>query len=384
MVKSIRVEQKVGHGDVSRVVAVGLDLSDKTASFYAIDEDGECVERGTVALRREVVEQWAKRYPRTLIALEAGTHSPWISRTLARVGHEGVVAHPAKVPLITKNQRKSDRVDPELLARLARFERKLLCEITHRSEEAQRDLQTIRSREVAVGARTKMIGHVRGTVKAYGLRIPKCSTVSFVRKAREVLEDSMNEMLQPMFAMIEQLSEMIATYDRKVEALVETKYPEAKQLMQIRGVGALTALAYVLVLEDPHRFASSRVAGAYVGLVPARDQSGNADPQLRITRAGDRLLRRLLVQSAQYILGPFGVDCDLRRHGEAIASRGGKNAKKRAAVAVARKLAVLLHRLWVSGEVYDPLHNANRQQMEMAARATAAFGPHACVPPSSV
>jgi transposase len=133
-------------------------------------------------------------------------------------------------------------------------------------------------------------------------------------------------------------------------------------LRQVEGVGPLTALTFVLTLEDPYRFEKSRSVGAYLGLVPASDKSGDRDPQRRISKEGDEMLRKLLVGSAHYILGPFGGDSDLRRHGEKIASRGAKNAKKRAAVAVARKLAVLLHRLWVTGEVYDPLYNAHRSQ----------------------
>jgi len=126
----------------------------------------------------------------------------------------------------------------------------------------------------------------------------------------------------------------------------------------VEGVGALTALTFVLTVGDPHRFEKSRSVGAYFGLVPATAQSGDRDPQKRISKEGDEMLRKLLVSSAHYILAPFGSDSDLRRHGEKIASRGGKNAKKRAVVAVARKLSVLLHSLWVSGEVYDPLRNA--------------------------
>jgi transposase len=107
--------------------------------------------------------------------------------------------------------------------------------------------------------------------------------------------------------------------------------------------------------------------GAYLGLVPATDRSGDRDPQKHISKEGEEMLRKLLVSSAHYVLGPFGSDSDLRRHGEKIASRGGKNAKKRAAVAVARKLCVLLHRLWVSGEVYDPLYNTHRRQEQKEA-----------------
>lgn len=366
MTKSIRI-QSSGKRELDVVVCVGLDLGDKSSSFYAIDDEGEMVERGKVMMRKTVIEEWAKRYPSgTVVAMEAGTHSPWVSRTIAAAGHDAVVANSSKVPLISKNQKKSDRNDPEILARLARFDRKLLYEIEHRGEEAQKDLQIIRSREIAVGARTKLVSHVRGTVKAYGLRVPKCSTPAFVNKATECLDESLLETLKPVLDVIDNLSTTIHEYDRRIKELVETRYPEAQILMQIRGVGALTALAYVLVIEDPSRFDRSRSVGPYVGLVAVSDQSGEHDPELRITKAGDRLLRRLLVQSAHYIMGPFGVDCDLRRHGEAIASRGGKNAKKRAAVAVARKLAVLMHRLWITGDVYDPLYNTKKRQKELA------------------
>jgi transposase len=137
-------------------------------------------------------------------------------------------------------------------------------------------------------------------------------------------------------------------------------------LCQVEGIGPLTALTFVLTLEDPYRFERSRSVGAYLGLVPATYRSGDRDPQKRISKEGDqmlrKMLRKLLVGSAHYVLGPFGSDSDLRRHGEKIASRGAKNAKKRAAVAVARKLSVLLHRLWVGGEVYEPLYNAHRRQ----------------------
>jgi transposase len=173
--------------------------------------------------------------------------------------------------------------------------------------------------------------------------------------------------LGPILEQISSLTERIRQYDLKLEALSKEHYPETELLRQVEGVGGLTALTFVLTLEDPYRFEKSRSVGAYLGLVPATDQSGDRDPQKRISKEGDQMLRRLLVGSAHYALGPFGSDSDLRRHGQKIAARGGKNSKKRAAVAVGRKLSVLLHRLWVSGEVYDPLHNANRRQHKEAA-----------------
>lgn len=349
------------------VAAVGMDLSDRTGRFHAIDDEGLTVETGTVTLLAPELQRWAMSMGPTVIAIEAGTHSPWISRLLSACGHEVIVANPVKVALITQNVNKTDPVDAEYLARLARVDRALLFPIQHRGEQAQIDLQVIRTREIAVQVRTKLIGHVRGAVKSFGARLPKCSTEAFVNTTKELIPEALRGALGPMFEQIEQLTKTIAGYDRQVDKLVEERYPEVEGLTQIKGVGTLTGLAYVLVLEDAGRFQNSRSVGAFLGLTSKKDQSGKSDPQRGITKAGDRLLRRLLIQSAQYILGHFGVDSDLRRHGERIAARGGKRAKKRATVAVARKLSVLLHRLWVSGEVYDPLRNSRQMELETAA-----------------
>ncbi len=340
------------------VVAIGIDLSDRTGKFYAIDDEGKMIAEGTIALRTPELEKWAMSIGRTVIAIEAGTHSPWISRLLARCGHEVIVANPVKVALITQNVHKTDPVDAEYLARLARFDRELLFPIQHRGEQAQIDLQVIRTRDIAVKMRSTAISHVRGAVKSLGGRLSKCSTDAFVNTARKEVPEALKTALDPMFDQIDQLTKTIDGYKRKIEKLVEQRYPEVERVAQIKGVGALTGLAYILVLEDAKRFADSRSVGAYLGLTSKKDQSGDSDPQRGITKAGDRLLRRLLVQSAHYIQGPFGVDSDLRRHGEKIAARGGKRAKKRATIAVARKLSVLMHRLWVSGETYEPLRNS--------------------------
>jgi len=269
--------------------------------------------------------------------------------------------------LIYENDRKCDRVDAESLARLARLDPKLLAPIHHRDASRQADLAVIRARAAVVAARTQLINAMRGMVKAIGGRLPSCSTKSFHLKVDSAIPESLRLALEPLLAEISSLSESIRSYDRQIEELAKTKYPETTVLRQVTGVGALTTLSFVLTLEDPHRFGKSRDVGAYLGLRPKQRESGNSAPQLGITKAGDHELRRLLVQSAQYILGPFGPDTDLRRWGLKLAERGGKNAKKRAVVAVARKLAVLLHRLWVSGEVYEPLREANPKQALEAA-----------------
>jgi transposase len=345
----------------------GIDVGDRYSYLCLLDtETGEVIEEGRIATSKEAFElRFAGRRPMR-VAIETGTHSPWISRLLEECGHEVLVANARKLRLIYAEGKKTDRLDAENLARLARLDPRLLSPVRHRGRESQVHLALVRSREALVGARTKLVNHVRGTVKAFGERLPKCSARSFHVKAAERIPDELKPALEPVLATIASLTARIGDYDRRLEALARELYPETELLRRVRGVGALTALAFVLTLEDPARFEDSRAVGAYLGLVPKKDQSGESDPQRRISRRGDELLRKLLVGCAHYILGPFGQDSDLRRHGEKMAERGGKNAKKRAVVAVARKLSVLLHRLWMTGEAYEPLHNANRAGPRLA------------------
>ena len=203
-------------------------------------------------------------------------------------------------------------------------------------------------------------------MKSFAHRLPKCPARSFHKRAAEHIPEALRPALEPILEQISSLTERIRQYDRKLETICEEHYPQTELLRQVEGIGPLTALTFVLTLEDPYRFEKSRSVGAYLGLVPARDHSGDRDPQKHISKEGNEMLRKLLVGSAHYILGPFGSDSDLRRHGEKIASRGAKNAKKRAVVAVARKLAVLLHSLWISGEVYEPLRNTHRSGVRAA------------------
>jgi transposase len=295
---------------------------------------------------------------RCLVVIEAGAHSPWVSALMERCGHEVVVASSDAAEGNKKRGRKNDFRDAEFLARQGRADRELLRPIKHRGERAQIDLSYIRSRDCLVRMRTQAVNFVRGTVKVFGERLSGCDSYMFERKARAAIPEKLRGSLWPLLDTIEGLTRQIKQFDHEVEKLCQ-KYPETKRLTQVAGVGSLTASAFVLTLEDPKRFPKSRKAGAYAGLVPKQDVSCAQAPQLGIAKTGNKYLRRLLITSAHYILGPLcRVDSDLRRHGDAIAQRGGKNAKKRAAVAVARKLAVLLHRLWLTGETYEPLYNA--------------------------
>jgi transposase len=346
-------------------MTAGVDIGDKYSYLCLIDtESGEVVEEGRLrtnpkAFRRRFASEQPMR-----IAIEAGTHSPWVSRLLEECGHEVLVANARKLRLIYANKRKTDEMDAENLARLARVDPKLLYPLKHRGQECQTHMAIVRSREALVGTRTQLVNHVRGTVKSFGGRLPKCPARSFHKRASEHIPEALLAALGPILEQIGSLTERIRQYDRQLEAISKEHYPETDLLRRVEGIGPLTALTFVLTLEDPHRFEKSRSVGAYLGLVPATDRSGDSDPQKRISKEGDQMLRKLLVSSAHYILGPFGSDSDLRRHGEKIASRGGKNSKKRAAVAVARKLSVLLHRLWVTGEIYDPLYNTRRRAQQ--------------------
>jgi transposase len=366
----------MGHGskraqalaDCERVI--GVDLSDKTARYAELDPSptSEAVlAEGSVRLTEAGLRKHFGERARCRIALEVGAQSRWVSQLLEGLGHEIIVANPRQIALIFRNQRKTDRLDAENLARLARADRQLLRPIQHRRAETHADLVQIRARDLFVRQRTAAINFVRGELKTEGVRVGRCSAETFARKAWPVLPGSLRSGLGPVVLEIARLTQRIRRSDRAIEQLAAEKYPETGAHRQVGGVGALTALAYVLTLEEPRRFRRSRAVGAYLGLTPRLDNSGERAPELGLSKAGDPYLRRLLVQSAHYILGPFGPDCDLRRWGLHLAGAGSKARKHRAVAAVARKLAVLLHHLWVTGEVYDPLYDAHRREQEMAA-----------------
>ncbi|MDZ7800516.1 MAG: IS110 family transposase [Trueperaceae bacterium] len=336
----------------------GVDIGDDTSSVCILDAaSGDVLEETRVRTRVADVERYFARLDPLRVAIETGTHSSWIARAISDAGQDVTIANAAHVRLIHGSKRKNDRLDAEKLGRLLRYDRALLAPITHRGRAAQLDLSVLRARDALVRARTLLINHVRGVVKSYGQRIPKCETSAFSKHAASHVPPDLLPALQPQIEAIAHLTEQIRSADRRVAELCRTTHPETAVLTQVHGVAETTALTYVLTLEDPNRFHRSRDVGAYLGLTPGQRQSGGRDPDRHITKAGDRALRRLLIQCAQRILGKRGIDSDLKRHGQRIMQPGTKEAKRRAVVAVARKLAILLHRLWITGEVYEPLHN---------------------------
>jgi transposase len=341
-------------------LTIGLDLGDRTSHYCILNEAGEVILESKIPTTPKGIEEVFSKIPRNRIALETGTHSPWVSRELTQLGHEAIVAHARNVRLIGDSSRKDDRLDARTLARLARIDPGLLGPVRHRSAKAQIHMTVIRARAALVSSRTALVNAARGLTKSYGQRLRKCGTEQMNRESAKGMSEELRDVLDPLLAEIESLTERIAEYDERIEKIAKEVYSQVAVLRQVKGVGPLIALTFVLTLDDPHRFRRSRDVGCFLGLRPGRRNSGMSEPQLHISKEGDRYLRTLLVQAAHYILGPFGEDSDLRRWGLKLAERGGKNAKKRAVVAVARKLAVLLHKLWVSGEVYEPLRNNHK------------------------
>ena len=354
----VQKEADVSDSSKKSVEVVGIDIGDKTSALCGLDENRNVLLRSTFATTRKGLGKAIEGLSPKLIVLEAGTHSAWMNNALESLGHTPVVANPRRLALIFRDVNKNDDVDAEKLARLGALDVELLSPIKHRNEQTQCHLALLKTREAYVKARTQFVNLARSTAKILGYRLPSCSSASFHHKVAQHIPKPLRPALIPLLATIETLTCDIAEVDRKVKFLCEHVYTETKNLQTVVGVGPLTALTFVLTLEDPSRFPNSRVVGAYAGLTPRQDRSGDKNPQLGITKAGNKELRRLLITCAHYILGWRGPDTALRRHGERIAERGGKNAKKRAVVAVARKLAVILHRMWITGEDYDPEHKS--------------------------
>lgn len=344
-------------------VTIGLDTGDRTTHFCVLG-DGQVASRGSFPTSRRGVDTAVatalSAYQGAQVVLEAGSQSPWLSRHLTASGFRVHVVDPRRVQLISKDPRKTDRRDAELLARLEAGMPELLGRVHHRSEQAQADLALIRTRDQLVRMRTSLVQCCRGLAKAAGARLPSAGTSAFPKRVREAVPASLLPALEIVLGQIESITKSIRESERRIEEVAKERYPEIARLQKINGVGIITATAFVLTIEDASRFQDSRCAASWIGLCPRSHASGDSNPQLGISKSGDGYLRRLLVQSGHYILGPFGADSDLRRFGQRLEARGGRAARKKAATAVARKLAVLMHRLWRNRLTYDPLRNANR------------------------
>jgi transposase len=348
-------------------MTVGLDLGDRWSHYWIENKDGEMVESGKTKTTREALSAHFPAGPPMRIALETGTHSNWVRTHLESLGHQVIVANARQLRAITGSDRKSDPQDARKLAMYARIDPSILCPIQHRSLQTQQDVAVVRARAALVRARTMLINAARGLAKASGHRLPTCASERFAARSRTVLPAGLEASVGPLLEQTDQLSLEIQKMEVDIEKLANQSYPETARLKQVPGVGPITALTYLLTIEDPSRFGKSRDVGSFLGLCPRQSQSGKRDPQLGISKAGNGYLRLLLVQCAHRVMWNRAPDSALKRWGVRLCERGGKNAKKRAVVAIARKLSVLLHKLWVSGDSYDPLYGCRRDSGHVAA-----------------
>lgn len=337
---------------------LGMDMSDRSLVVSLRQPDGTVAQSMTLPLTRDLLSLYLRSVKdlRPVVAFETGTHSNWVYDLVKELGFDRIIVADARMlKMIYQSDKKCDRVDSETLARFAQACPELLHATQPRGEQARRDRRLLSARHIAVQARTKVITHIRGLVKATGARLKSCDADDFV-DLRDTVPADLVEVLDPVFEAIRKLDEAIGIYDELVEKRCKDD-PVIAQLTQITGVGNITALAFVSCIENPARFKKNRTVGAFVGLCPRVDKSGEIERQLGITKRGDGYLRQLLVSSAQTILRKSSPATDLKRLGHKIATRGGKKAKRHAAVAVARKLAVLMLVLWKTGDKYEPLRN---------------------------
>ena len=337
-------------------LTIGIDLGDVWSHYCTLNQQGEVIDRGRFRTTPKAIEKWFVDVPQARVAMEAGVHSIWISEQLQELGHEVIVANVRELRAISHSDRKSDQVDAEKLARYARLDPSILRPIAHRTVEQQQALTLIRARALMVRLRTAAINAVRGLTKACGHRMPASATPCFAQRSMAAMPPGLGEALGPVLQQIAEMTLKIEQYDRQIQQLGQIEYPETQALLKVHGVGHLTALTFVLTLGNKERFKRSRDVGCYLGLRPMRSQSGEHDPQLGITHAGNAYLRSLLIECSNHILRPQGKDSALRQWGLRLAGRGGKQARSKAVVAVARKLAVLLHRLWITQEPYMPFY----------------------------
>jgi transposase len=330
---------------------IGIDLGDKMSRYLILDEEGLAVEEGSF---RNNVDSIAKHFGnrgRARVAMEVGTQSAWIAREFSKLGHEVIVANARELKWITSSDDKNDRNDARKLARLARADRNLLAPVEHRTAEQPAELAVIRARDALVRSRTLLVNTARSLAKGFGLRLPASITHTFGARALAGLAEHLHQAMRGLLEQIDALGEKIGDYDQRVQE-VAARHPEVERLASVPGVGTLTAATFVLTLGRRERFAHSRDVGGFLGLRPRQRQSGERDPQLGISKSGDKYLRKLLVQCAHHILGHWGKDSALRQWG--LSKSEGSAGKKRAVVAVARKLAVVLHRMWMTGEKFKP------------------------------
>lgn len=329
-------------------IYAGLDVSDKTTHICVVDGEGVVVRRNVVASDPEVLAKWLKRHCPSLarVVLETGALSTFLYHGLIErdVPAVCICARHAKKALSARIN-KSDANDAESLAQLSRTG--WFKAVHMKAEGTHIDRAALKVREQLIKSRNACANQLRGLLKLFGLRLGEVTTPGKRAERLAALfaqKPELKPVMTPLIQSLEALEAQIGSSTKQLTARAATD-PVATRLMSVPGVGPIAALTYVSSIEDPARFARGRDAGAFAGLVPRRNQSGERDYKGRISKAGDPMLRHALYEAANSLLVRVKRPSALQSWGKTIAETKGP---KRARVALARKLAILLHRLWQS------------------------------------
>ena len=374
--------------DMEYCTTIGIDVSDGTSRICMMTKvNGErrVIEEKTVKTSKAGFREYLADKDRSVpIAFETGTHCRWMRDLMAgELGFRVYVANPGKLPTITKSNTKNDRNDARELARLLLADPEMLHPVELRGEAYQTMIRYAKARDAAMGARTKFTNMIRGFAKAMGERIEDCEPEKFVELNRSEWPTELRNIVLPLVKVLKETNAAIRRYEKMMRNLA--KRPEFKdkveRVQEVYGVGDIIGSVFVAVIGgDVSKFTKARDVGPLLGFTPKQDQSGTVDKQLHATKAGDKLMRRLLVEGANVVLKRNSRDTDLKLRGLRISLRGGKIAKAKAKIAVARGLAVTMTALLMKPDMeYVPLSDRAMEELalvreEMARREAAKSG----------
>jgi transposase len=330
---------------------VGLDVSQKLTAICVVDDTGRRLWRGQSTSDPEQIERTLRRHggDKPRIGIETGPMTPWLVHELRGRGLDVTCLDARHARAALKMQlNKTDQNDAEGLAQIMRTGWYRAVHV--KSFDSHRARALLGARAQLVGMTTRLSNHIRGVLKIFGVLPGPMRGVPFDRRVETLLVDrpEVASIVLPMLAAWRQLRQQIAAFDKAVRKLVKSN-PTCRHLMGVPGIGVLSVLAYVSMVEDPTRFGRSRSVGAHLGLTPKQYQSGDIDRSGRISKCGDTLARTLMYEAAVVLMTRVKRASALKEWAQAIAKRSGAG---KARVALARKLSVILHSIWRSGEPF--------------------------------
>lgn len=351
---------------------IALDVSDRTAKVCVMGKIAgrkHIIEQTTIQMTKDAFRAYlGAKNPSWPVVFETGTHCRWMENTVKSLGMKPIVANPARMRMMSESNTKNDRNDARELAQMALADVDLLHPVSLRGETCQQMLRLLKARDAMVAVRTKFVNQLRGFAKSMGFRLPGCSARKVGRLDKTQWPDDFEAVAWPIMDVLETLELKIKAYESQIRKLASSPELEAKidRVREVYGIGLLSGCALVASIDaNPERFSKARDAGAYFGLVPKQRQSGEMDMQCHITMAGSEYVRNLMVESAQIALRDGAKDTDIKLKGLRICERGGRIARRKAVIAVARCLVVTAVALLKHPErEYVPLSEKGRLGFE--------------------